>query len=102
MASLSTLPDMTSVCHVEFLGHVQKQQQMRLLKKINKLSSFMYNPRAHMLIIYMSHHVQIQKVLPNSDNVIIIFFMRRKTIKITLKASMTAHLNDVLLTGTDR
>ena len=63
----------------------------------------MYNPRAHMLIIYISHHARIQKVLPNSDNVIIIiFFIRRKTIKITLKAPMTVHLNDVSLTGTGR
>ena len=70
MASLSTPPDMTSFCHVVFPGHVQKQQQLRLNKKINRLLIFMYNPRALMRIIYISHyHARIQKCLSNSDNV---------------------------------
>ena len=50
----------------------------------------MYNPRVHMRIIYLSNHAQIQKVLPegsNSDEVFfVLFFFRRKTIQIALKA----------------
>ena len=104
MVSLSTLHDMTSFCQVEFPAHVQKQQQMRLNKKINRLSIFMYNPRAHMRIIYISHHARIQKFLPNSDNVLL---WGERLSKKHLKPAIIGlpakrHLNGVSLTGMGR
>ena len=102
-----------SFCHVEFQGHMQRQQQMRLNKKINRLPIFMYNPRVHMRIIYLSNQARIQKVLPEGVQLwqrfffLFFFWWGERLFKKHLKWAIIGppakrHLNSILLTGTDQ
>ena len=61
-------------CHVEFPGHVQKHQNMRLNKKINRLSNFMYNPRVDMRIIYFTICADQESVARGGPTLTTFFF----------------------------